>query len=62
LLTAPILLITAGGYQHRLRSEAALAALCGANPIPASSGETTRRRRNPAAIRAARMSPTLWSM
>jgi transposase len=38
------LLITAGGNPHRLRSEAAFAALCAANPIPASSGKTTRHR------------------
>jgi hypothetical protein len=44
--------ITARGNQHRLRSEAAFAALCAANPIPASSGKTTRYRLNPAGDRA----------
>jgi transposase len=47
------LLITAGGNPHRLRSEAAFAALCAANPIPASSGKTTRHRLNPAGDRDA---------
>ena len=41
------LLVTAGGNPHRLRSEAAFAALCAANPIPASSGKTTRHRSTP---------------
>lgn len=38
------LLTTAGDNPHRLRSEAALARLCGAAPIPASSGRTDRHR------------------
>ncbi|ABK70144.1 IS110 family RNA-guided transposase [Mycolicibacterium smegmatis] len=42
--TAAALLITAGMNPHRLRSEAAFAALCGAAPVPASSGKTTRHR------------------
>ncbi len=42
--TAAALLITAGMNPHRLRSEAAFASLCGAAPIPASSGKTTRHR------------------
>ena len=42
--TAAQLLITAGANPHRLHSEAAFAALCGAAPIPASSGKTTRHR------------------
>jgi transposase len=33
-------------YAGRLRSEAAFAALAGANPIPASSGQVTRHRLN----------------
>jgi transposase len=33
-------------YAGRLRSEAAFAALAGANPIPASSGQVTRHRPN----------------
>jgi transposase len=38
------LLVTAGQRPERLRSEAALARLCGAAPIPASSGTTHRHR------------------
>jgi len=44
--TAAALLITAGDNPDRLRSEAAFAALCGTNPIPASSGKTSRHRLN----------------
>jgi len=40
------LLATAGDNPDRLRSEAAFAHLCGAAPIPASSGKTTRHRLN----------------
>jgi hypothetical protein len=40
------LLITAGENIERLRGEGAFAALCGASPIPASSGRTTRHRLN----------------
>lgn len=40
------LLVTAGDNPHRLRSDAAFAHLCGAAPIPASSGRTTRHRLN----------------
>src|SRR5215216_4751861 len=40
------LLVTAGQNIDRLRGDAAFAALCGANPIPASSGKTTRHRLN----------------
>jgi transposase len=39
-------LVTAGQNIDRIHSEAAFAALCGANPIPASSGKTTRHRLN----------------
>jgi transposase len=38
------LLTTAGDNPHRLRSEAALARLYGAAPIPASSGQIRRHR------------------
>ena len=38
------LLITAGQNIDRFRSEAAFAKICGAAPIPASSGRTTRHR------------------
>jgi transposase len=47
------LLATAGDNPHRLRSEAALAHLCGAAPIPASSGRTDRHRLNRGGDRAA---------
>lgn len=40
------LLTAAGDNPHRLRSEASFAKLCGACPIPASSGKTTRHRLN----------------
>jgi transposase len=42
--TAAQLLITCGDNPDRLTSAAAFAALCGAAPIPASSGKTTRHR------------------
>jgi transposase len=42
--SASQLLVTAGQNIERLRSEAAFAKLCGAAPIPASSGRTTRHR------------------
>jgi len=44
--TASSLLIAAGSNPDRLRSEASFAALCGVNPIPASSGKTNRHRLN----------------
>ena len=40
------LLVTAGQNIDRLRGESAFAALCGASPIPASSGKTVRHRLN----------------
>ena len=40
------LLVTAGQNIDRLRGEGSYAALCGASPIPASSGKTTRHRLN----------------
>ncbi len=40
------LLVTAGENHDRLNSEAAFAMLCGAAPIPASSGKTNRHRLN----------------
>jgi len=51
--SAAALLISAGDNPSRLRSEAAFAALCGTNPIPASSGKTTRHRLNRSGDRAA---------
>jgi transposase len=44
--TAATLLVAAGSNPERLRSESAFAALCGVNPIPASSGKTDRHRLN----------------
>jgi transposase len=44
--TAGQLLVTAGNNPDRLRSEAAFAMLCGAAPLPASSGRTDRHRLN----------------
>lgn len=41
---AAAILIAAGDNPHRLRSEAAFAALCGTAPVPASSGRTQRHR------------------
>ncbi len=40
------LLVTAGQNIERLTGEPAFAALCGASPVPASSGKTTRHRLN----------------
>ena len=40
------LLVTAGQNIERLHGESSYAALCGASPIPASSGKTTRHRLN----------------
>ena len=40
------LLVTAGENPDRLRSEASFAMLCGASPLPASSGKTRRHRLN----------------
>lgn len=37
------------GNNNRLRSETAFAHMCGADPIPASSGKTQRHRLSPAA-------------
>ena len=44
--TAAKLLTLAGDNPERLRSDSALAALCGASPVEASSGQTTRHRLN----------------
>jgi hypothetical protein len=41
--TAGQLLVTAGDNPDRIHGEAAFAHLCGAAPIPASSGKTTGR-------------------
>ncbi|WP_371744502.1 IS110 family transposase [Georgenia sp. TF02-10] len=45
-VTAAQLLVTAGDNPDRLTSEGSFAALCGAAPIPASSGKTVRYRLN----------------
>jgi transposase len=45
-VTAAQLLVTAGANASRLRGDAALAALCGASPVQASSGKTSRHRLN----------------
>jgi transposase len=47
------LLVTAGQNLDRLGSEAAFTHLCAADPIPASSGKTTRHRLNPGGDRDA---------
>lgn len=44
--SAAELLLVVGDNPERIRSEAALAKLCGACPIPASSGKTVRHRLN----------------
>ena len=56
--TAGQLLVTAGDNPQRLRSEAAFAHLCGAAPIPASSGRTDRHRLNRGGDR--RANHALW--
>ena len=44
--SAAELRLVVGDNPERIRSEAALAKLCGACPVPASSGKTTRHRLN----------------
>jgi transposase len=44
--TAAEMLLVVGDNPERIRSEAALAKLCGVCPIPASSGKTNRHRLN----------------
>ena len=44
--TASEMLLLVGGDPERIRSEAAFAKLCGACPVPASSGKTKRHRLN----------------
>lgn len=58
--TAATLLAVAGDNPERLRSEAALAALCGVNPIEASSGKIVRHRLNRGGNRAA--NNALWTI
>lgn len=59
-LTAATLLLTAGDNPERLRSDAALAALCGVSPVEASSGLTTRHRLNRGGDRQA--NNALWTI
>jgi len=47
-------------FPERLKSEAALVALCGVNPLPASSGKTIRHRLNRGGSRAA--NNALWTL
>ncbi len=47
------MLVTAGQNIDRLRNESAFAHLCGADPIPASSGKNVRHRLNPGGDREA---------
>lgn len=58
--SAAKLLITAGDNPERLRSDAALAALCGASPVEASSGKVTRHRLNRGGDRQA--NNALWTI
>lgn len=58
--TAATLLLTAGDNPQRLRSEAALAALCGASPLEASSGRIVRHRLNRGGDRQA--NNALWTI
>lgn len=51
--TASQLLLTAGDNVDRLHSEPGFAALCGVNPVPASSGKVSRHRLNRGGDRAA---------
>jgi transposase len=58
--SAATLLAVAGDNPERLRSEAALAALCGASPLQASSGKTIRHRLNRGGDRSA--NNALWTI
>lgn len=53
IITAADLLVAAGQNIDRFGHERAFAHLCGAAPIPASSGKTQRHRLNPGGNRAA---------
>ena len=54
---AGALLVVAGDNPERLRSEAAFSMLCGASPLPASSGRTVRHRLNRGGDRAGQQRP-----
>ena len=58
--TAAVLVCVAGDNPDRIKSEAALAALCGVSPLQASSGKTTRHRLNRGGDRAA--NNALWTI
>ena len=58
--TAAILIAVAGDNPERLKNEAALAALCGASPLQASSGKTVRHRLNRGGDRSA--NNALWAI
>ncbi|MCA8030941.1 transposase [Burkholderia cepacia] len=58
--TAAVLVAVAGVNPERLKSEAALAALCGTSPLQASSGKTVRHRLNRGGDRAA--NNALWTI
>jgi transposase len=58
--TAATLIAVADNNPERLRSESALAALCGASPLPASSGKTIRHRLNRGGDRSA--NNALWTI
>ena len=58
--TAAVLVCVAGDNPDRLKSEAALAALCGVSPLQASSGKTTRHRLNRGGDRSA--NNALWTI
>ena len=58
--TAATLMVVAGDNPERLRNDAALAALCGASPLPASSGKTQRHRLNRGGSREA--NNALWTI
>ena len=55
--SASTLLVAAGDNTDRLATESAFAALCGSNPILASSGKTNRHRLNRAGNRQANAAP-----
>ena len=58
--TASVLLVAAGDNPGRMRTEASFAALCGASPVQASSGQTIRHRLNRGGNRQA--NSALWPM
>ena len=57
--TAAALLVAAGDNPKRMKSERSFAALCGASPVQASSGQTIRHRLNRGGNRQA--NNALWA-